>query len=122
MRRLTTAYLVISLILLATSLYTGHRAGLRTGEPYHLFTSTHIFVSQNIAPENETEAELDAAFAEAGDDSRISVKEPMFVLGLVDATGPFIVGGALLITIRAAVMRLRRPTASPAGNPGKRQL
>lgn len=120
-RKLLLAYLVLCAGLIGFSLYTGHRATKRTGEPHYLFTSTHVLVRAHIEPEDEGEAELDAAFAEAGEDTRVTALEPMFVLGLIDATGPIICLGALMLAMAAIVRRRRHPPVA-SGNGGGCEL
>lgn len=112
MKRLFLAYALISVSMIGTSLVTGRRATLLTGEPHYLLTRSTVLVEREVEPENEIDAELDALYEEAGETPTMTVEEPMFVLGFIDATGPAVVGGGFVLAIIAAVRRLRRPKAA----------
>lgn len=101
-------YLLVCVGLLVTSLVTGRRATLRTGDPHYLQTRTVVLVPRETPAGNESDAELDALFAEAGEDTRMTVEEPMFVLGLLDATLPVILAGGLLLGGWAGLRRIGR--------------
>lgn len=102
------AYALLSALLITTTLVTGRRATLLTGHPHYLFTRTVVLVQRDMPTDSETDAELDALFAEAGEETRMTVEEPMFVLGLLDATGPAVLAGGLLITGWAAKRRFKQ--------------
>ncbi|RIK68233.1 MAG: hypothetical protein DCC65_03285 [Planctomycetota bacterium] len=118
----TAAFLLLAVALVALSLYTGHRATALTGEPHYLFTCTHVYVAEEVPPEDETEAALDAAFAEAGEDTRQTVRHPLFVLGLVDATAPLVLLGAIILAGRHYLARRRTTALDAAGSRNASQL
>jgi len=99
MRRVFYAYFCLSALLIGTSLYTGRRATSLTGEPHYLLTRTVVLVEKEVEADNETDAELDELFEEAGESPTMTVEEPMFVLGLLDATGPAVLGGGVILAI-----------------------
>jgi len=108
------AYVVLSLTLAATSLYTGHRAKAISGKDYYLFTRTHILVEKNVEPTNEGDAAFDAALEEAGESAAIPVEEPVFVLGFLDATAPLVLGGGVMLLAARFIARRRRQPRAPA--------
>lgn len=112
MRRVFLIYIAVSAALIGTSLYTGRRATSLTGEPYYLLTRTTVLVERTVEAENETDAELDELFEEAGESPTMTVEEPMFVLGLLDATGPAVLGGGVILAIW---MLLRHRARKKAG-------
>ncbi len=121
-RHAIAAFLLLAAALVAVSLYTGHRATRLTGEPHYLFTCTHVYVTEQVPPEDETEAALDAAFAEAGEDTRQTVRHPLFVLGLVDGAAPLVLLGAIVLAGRHYLARRRRAAPATAGSRNASQL
>jgi hypothetical protein len=95
----TCCYVVVALGMIATSLVTGRRATVATGEPHYMLTRTSVFVERPMEPKNATDSALEAAFAEAGESTDVHVEEPMFVLGLADATGPVVAGGGMVVLL-----------------------
>ena len=112
MKHLVVLYALICTTMIATSLVTGRRATVKTGNPHYLLTRTTVLMEKKVEPENEIDAELDALFEEAGETSLMTVEEPMFVLGFLDATGPVVAGGAVVLGMVAVVRRLRRPRSA----------
>ncbi len=118
-RKLLFAYAVIAVALLVTSAVTTTRAKRISGDDHYLFTKTSILVNEPAPPANETDAALDAAFAEdddeeaAADAGRMLVSRPFFVLGFLDATGPFIVLVGAILTVAAFIRRRRRGRSAP---------
>jgi len=119
-RKLLITYALVSIALVATSAVTTTRAKRISGDDHYLFTKTSILVNEPAPPANETDAALDAAFAEdddedaAADAGKLLVDRPIFVLGFLDVTGPFIVlGGAALATGALVRRRRRARTESP---------
>lgn len=111
MRRALVAYSICCVMLVATSYLTGRNATLKTGEPYYLLTRTTVLVEKPVEADNETDAEFDRLFEEAGEQPTLTVEEPMFVLGFLDVTGPFIIGGGAILAGWSLWRRLRRPRA-----------
>lgn len=109
----TFCYFLVGLAMIATSLVTGRRATVLTGEPHYMLTRTSVLVERHVEPRNATDAALDAVFEEAGESTDMTVEEPMFVLGLADATGPVIAGGGLIVLVLWWRERRRR-----RGRPG----
>lgn len=105
------AYVLVSASMLITSILTARRAERETGQPHYLLTRMTVLVEQRVEAENATDAALDALFEEAGEPATMTVERPLFVLGLMDATGPFIVGGGVLLGIAKVVARRRRRRA-----------
>jgi hypothetical protein len=111
-------YSLIAISLLVTSVITTSRAKRLTGEDYYLFTRTHVFVDRYVPPRNATDAALDEAQADDNDehDSGIeidrpgvmSVDQPLFVLGYLDVTGPFIFFGGLVLLMAGVARKALR--------------
>jgi hypothetical protein len=99
MKAILSLYVGLSLAMTATSLVTGRRATMSTGEPHYLLTRTSVLVERHVEPKNATDAALDAVFEEAGESTDMTVEEPMFVLGLLDATGPVVAGGGMIVLL-----------------------
>ncbi len=97
-----SANLLISACMLITSIMTGRRAERETGQAHYLLTRTSVLVAERVEADNATDAALDALFEEAGEPATMTVERPMFVLGLLDATGPAILVGGLLLGIAKA--------------------
>ena len=108
MKTILLLYILLSLAMIATSLITGRRASVLTGEPHYLLTRTSIFVERKVPPGNATDAAINAAFEEAGVSTDLHVKEPIFVLGLLDATAPAVAGGGLIVLLLWRRDRRRR--------------
>lgn len=106
-----TCYVVIVVALITTSIVTGRRATRLAGSPHYLFTRTQVFVEQEVEPENQTDAALDALFEEAGESTTMTVARPAFVLGFLDATAPVTVLGAAVLAILTVMGRRRRGAA-----------
>jgi hypothetical protein len=85
--------------MIAISLVTGRRATVLSGEPHYMLTRTSVFVERKMEPASATDAALEAAFSEAGETTDVHVAEPIFVLGLLDATGPVVLGGGLVVLL-----------------------
>lgn len=119
-RKLLFAYAGIAVALIVTSAVTTARAKRVSGDDHYLFTQTSIFVNEPVPPANETDAALDAAFAEdddeeaAADAGTLLIARPMFVLGFLDVTGPFTVLGGAALAAGALVRRRRRARTAPA--------
>ena len=109
-------YVLVALAMITTSLVTGRRATVSTGEPHYLLTRTSVLVERHVASKNATDAAVDAVFAEAGESTDMTVEEPMFVLGLLDATGPVVAGGGIVVLLLS--WRQRRRRRGPAGAAG----
>ncbi len=109
LRTVVYAYAAVSLGLIAVSIATGRRATILTGHSHYLLTRTHVFVERPVAATSPTDEAFDALFAEAGESTAMTVEEPLFVLGLLDATGPAVLAGGLftLAVWRASRRRLR---------------
>ena len=90
-------YAILGLAMITTSLVTGRRATLLTGNPHYMLTRTSVFVERPVESTNATDAALNAAFEDAGESTDMTVEEPMFVLGLLDATGPVVFGGGIVV-------------------------
>ena len=110
-------YLSISLALIATSLYTGHRATQISGRQHYMLTTTHVFVDEEVPPENAADAAFDAALREAGESTRLPVEKSIFVLGFADATGPAVSAGGLLLLLAKWWSALRRRATTPSQPP-----
>ena len=106
-------YVALCVVMMVTSLVTGRRATVASGHPHYLYTRTVVLVEREDPSDSETDAELDSLFAEAGEDTRMTVAKPMFVLGLLDATLPVMLAGGLLMGGWAVVRRLRRVGHQP---------
>ena len=109
-----TCYILIVVALITTSIITGRRATRLAGTPHYLLTRTHVFVETAVAPTDKTDAELDALFEEAGEATTLTVARPIFVLGLLDATAPVAILGALALTIATLIDRRRRAAGKPS--------
>ena len=112
------AYMFVSVAMLVTSIVTGRHVSRLTGDEHYMLTRTSVFMEEKIPPKNSTDAALDAAFEEhEGSPSTLLVERPAFVLGLLDATGPFVVFGGLLMFIgwlyRRRARHILRLTAGP---------
>ncbi|MEK6642711.1 MAG: hypothetical protein AABZ08_02290 [Planctomycetota bacterium] len=119
LRRLIWPYFLVAITMIATSFYTGRRATTISGRPHYMFTTTRVLVDEDVPPENAGDAAFDAALREEGESTKIPVERPIFVLGFIDATGPFVLGGgAILLTLWAwRALRRRRPTIGPKPGP-----
>ncbi len=106
-----TCYVLLVVALITTSLITGRRASRLAGTPHYLFTRTEVFVEQEVEPVDQTDAALDALFEEAGESTTMTVAQPAFVLGLLDATAPVTVLGAAMLAIFTVLGRRRRRVA-----------
>jgi len=110
-----TSYVLIVVALITTSITTGRRATRMAGSPHYLFTRTQVFIQQQVAPEDQTDAALDALFEEAGESTTMTVAQPAFVLGLVDAVAPVtVIGAATLAVFTVLGRRRRRAAGKPA--------
>ncbi|MFO0973230.1 MAG: hypothetical protein U1A27_07315 [Phycisphaerae bacterium] len=94
-------WLAFAALVLAISLISGHRASRAAGAPQYLFTKTHVLVNEPYQPADARDAELERAFADAGEPRVEFVSRPMFVLGLLDAALPLIAGSGLLAALVA---------------------
>ena len=110
------SYVIIALVMIATSLVTGRRATISTGEPHYMLTRTTVLVERPVEPKNATDAAVDALFEEAGESTEMTVEEPRFVLGLLDATAPVVVGGGMIVLL--LWWRDRRRRRSGSGDSG----
>jgi hypothetical protein len=113
---LWATYVAVSLALITTSFVTGRRASAIAGEPQYLFTATRIPVQRTVPAKNPTDAAFDALFEEAGEPVKMTVFEPVFVLGFLDVTGPVVLGGLLAMLIAARIARRSRKTARAVHN------
>lgn len=114
-----TCYALIVVALITTSIVTGRRATRMAESPHYLFTRTQVFVEQQVEPTGQTDAALDALFEEAGESTTMTVAQPAFVLGLLDATAPVTVFGASMLATFTVIGRRRRRAA---GNPSTEAL
>lgn len=105
-------WLAISALVVLVSLATGYRASRAAKAPQYLFTKTAVVVERPVTPTDETEAEIQRRFAEAGEENTVSELEPMFVLGLLDGAIPMVVVSGVLA---AAVGLVRRRIAARRG-------
>ncbi len=112
-------YGLVSIAMIATSLYTGRRATAISGHPHYMLTTMHILVDEEVAAESSGDAAFDAALRDEGVSTKIPVEKPLFVLGFADATGPFILagGGVLAIVWVVKVRRRRRAAVFPPTPP-----
>ena len=119
LRHLKWLYALVAVAMIATSLYTGRRATTISGRPHYMLTTTHILVDEEVPPENAGDAAFDAALREEGESTKIPVERSVLVLGFVDATGPFVLGGgAVLLPVWAwRAIRRRPPTIGPKPGP-----
>lgn len=115
LRKAFLVYVAISVLLIGVSLYTGRAATLRAGVPHYLLTRTNIYVKQEVPAENATDAAFDDAFNESGESTEMTVESPQFVLGLLDATAPFVVVGGLALGVASLIKRRKR--RGSIGNP-----
>ena len=102
-------YAVAALCMMTTSIVTGRRATRISGRPHFLLTRTKVAVDRRVAPTDETDAEFDALFEEAGEAPTLLVDQPLFVLGLLDATAPFVFGAGGLLIALTLIARRRGP-------------
>jgi len=79
----------------AATAVTGWRATRLTGDPKYLFSCTTVFVKRHLDPETDQDAAFDAAMRDAGESDEQWVPVPMVVVGLLDATAPVAVLGAM---------------------------
>ena len=101
-------YLIASALLIGASLATGYRVSTKYGEPHYLLTRTSILVERPVEPDNPTDAELDALFAEdSGQPATQFVEEPVFVIGLLDAVLPIVGAGGVVLIIVWVLARRR---------------
>jgi hypothetical protein len=115
LRRAFYLYIVVCIILIATSLFTGWRASRLSGNDHYLLTTTTLLVEEEVRPESEADAAFDAALREAGEPTALPVEKNVFVLGFADATGPVVVlGGLVLLVWRLVKGRTRRVVADAA--------
>lgn len=112
-------YGLVSIAMIATSLFTGRRATTISGHPHYMLTTMHVLVDEEVAAESSGDAAFDAALRDEGVSTKIPVEKPLFVLGFADATGPFIlvVGGVLAIVWVVKVRRRRRAAVFPPTPP-----
>jgi hypothetical protein len=110
-------YSLLSIALVATSIYTGRRATRISGRPHYMLTTTRVLVDEEVPPENAADAAFDAALREAGASTKLPVEKPLFVLGFADATGPIVLGGGLLLLVLKAVSLLRRRRSKAGESP-----
>ena len=101
-------YAVAALCMMTTSIVTGRRATKISGRPHYLLTRTKVAVDRRVAPTDATDAEFDALFEDAGEAPTLVVDQPIFVLGLLDATAPFVFGGGGLLIAITLIARRRR--------------
>ena len=101
-------YALVSLAMIATSLYTGHRATALSGKPHYMLTRTTVSVMEEVPPDNPGDAAFDQAQREAGDSTAIPVEKPCFVLGFADRTGPVILAGGLSVLVATWWSRRRK--------------
>ncbi len=112
-----TCYVLIVAALITTSIITGRRATRLAGTPHYLLTRTRVFVEQQLEPEDQTDAALDALFAEAGEPPTMTVAQPAFVLGLLDAVAPVtVLGAAILAIFTLSGWRRRRAAGKPSND------
>jgi hypothetical protein len=109
-RYVAWTYAALSLAMIATSLYTGHRATVLSGKPHYMLTRTTIWVEEVIAADNDSDAAYDAATRETDQPpTPTTVDKPCFVLGFADATGPVVLMGGSILLVIALWRRWRRP-------------
>ncbi len=118
MKAAISIYLLLCLALITTSLITGRRATEISGDPHYLFTQTSVLVERKVEPDNATDSALNALFEEAGESTALHVEEPIFVLGLLDATAPTMVVGGLIVFLLCWRDRRRRRARSIATGEG----
>jgi hypothetical protein len=117
LRRIAYFYFFACAALVVASLATGYRVSTEYGEPHYLLTRTSILVERPVEPDNPTDAELDAMFADdSGGPATQFVEEPVFVIGLLDVTFPIVVAGGVAMLIAAAISRRRRGRAKAVVN------
>lgn len=119
-RRLWLAYGLACAAIVATSAITGHRASRIAGEPLYLFTVTRIPVERRVPPQNATDAAFDALFEEAGEPVKLTVEEPVFVLGMLDAAAPAVLGGLLVVSAATWLIRRRKQRFAPTFHDSQR--
>lgn len=108
-RRAWVIFAVIIDAVWMVSLATGYRASQIAGSPHYLLTRTSVPVLSEVPAENETDAALDKVFEEAGEDTRMTVDEPVFVLGILDAALPItLVGCGLMAALHVIARRRHR--------------
>lgn len=121
MRLAWLIHAVVSIALLATTVVTARRAERMTGEPRWLVTRTHVLVEEPVEADNPTDAALDALFEEAGEPATMLVRRPLFILGLLDATVPVMIGGAVVLLAAGRLARRRRRRSAVRPGPGPDQ-
>ncbi len=100
-------WLAFSTLVVLVSLATGYRASRAAGAPVYLLTKTSVVVERPAVAADAQEAEILRRMAEAGEDSRVSELQPMFVLGLLDAALPLVLFSGLLVWGAGFVRRRR---------------
>lgn len=115
-RRTWIAFSVLIAAVWAVSLGTGYRASRFAGSPHYLLTRTSVPVLRDVPPEDEVDAALDEMFEEAGEDTRMTVDEPMFVLGLLDAALPVTAVGFAVLAGSHIVICRRTAKRGDRGN------
>ncbi|MBI5763147.1 MAG: hypothetical protein HZA51_06450 [Planctomycetes bacterium] len=119
LRVATILYGFVAIAMIATSLYTGHRATVISGRQHYMLTATQISVDEEVPASSAGDAAFDSALREGGESPTMPVDKPLFVLGFADATGPFILagGGILAILWGVKVRRRRRAAVFPPTPP-----
>jgi hypothetical protein len=127
-RLITFLYALLAIALVATSYYTTRRAKSVSGEDHYWFTQSHILLERYVPPRNATDAAIDVANendegeepeAGAGPPRRpgfMTVDEPLFVLGFLDVTCPFIVTGGISLFAVAIIRNKRKNGGNPCSN------
>lgn len=112
-------YGLMSIAMIATSLFTGRRATQISGHPHYMLTTMHILVDEEVAADSSGDAAFDAALRDEGVSTKLPVEKPQFVLGFADATAPFILagGGILAMAWVVKVRRRRRAAVFPPTPP-----
>lgn len=111
-------WLGFSTLVVLTSLATGYRASRAAGAPQYLLTKTSIVVERPAVAVDEQEAEILRRLAEAGEDSRVSELQPMFVFGLLDGALPLVLISGMLVWGVGFVRRRRAGRRFASGGPG----
>ena len=110
-------WLAFSTLVVLVSLATGYRASRAAGAPQYLLTKTSVVVERPAVAADEQEAELLRRLAEAGEDTRVSELQPMFVFGLLDGALPLVLISGLLVWGVGYVRRRRAGRRFATGGP-----